>query len=325
MPAGVRPTLTPKLRFHLGQGLKLGLGAACLFGSIIVCRLLIGPGTPLASFLGEAVASILRRTAIFVASVFSYWAFVHFYERRAAIELVPRWRWILAAAAAGAASIGLTILFLYATGHYQTVAFHGFGGVPGMLVVIAIAASLEELAFRALLFRIVEETVGTTAALVTSALAFCAVHLSNHGVHAITLLTITLAGLMWAGLYIVWRNVWVAVAHHGCWNATIFLIGVPLSGEDWRSSAPWETAVRGSSLWTGGSFGPEDSVFNTAVMVLICALLFRIARRRGRWRPASFRLAGIDPGAACPGAHEAGGGGPHRLPPATTGSFETLS
>ncbi|HET8947047.1 MAG TPA: CPBP family intramembrane glutamic endopeptidase, partial [Candidatus Polarisedimenticolia bacterium] len=209
--------MTPKLRFSLGQGLKLSLGAACLVGALIVCRLLIGPGAPLASFLGVAVSSILRRAAIFAALVFSYWAFVRFYERRAAVELAPRWKWILAAAAAGAASIGLTILFLYATGHYQPVAFHGFAGVPGMLVVIAIAATLEELAFRALLFRILEETAGTTAALTTSALAFCVAHLTNHGVHAITLLTITLAGLMWAGIFIVWRNVWVAAAHHGCW------------------------------------------------------------------------------------------------------------
>jgi membrane protease YdiL (CAAX protease family) len=317
--------LKPKARFYLGQLLKLGLGAASLVGSVVVCRILLGPGGMSASSLGEGVASILRRAAIFAAAVSSYWAFVRFYERRPVVEMSPRWRWILAAAAAGAASIGLTIVFLYATGRYQLAAFRGFDGVAGVLVVIAIAAILEELAFRALLYRILEETFGTTVALVTSAAVFSAVHLSNHGVHAITPLTVALAGLMWAGLFTVWRNVWVTAAHHACWNATIFLIGVPLSGEDWTSLAPWQTTVRESTLWTGGSFGPEDSILNIFVMVLICALLVWIAHRRGRWIPGPFRFAGDGASPACPGAHATGRDGPRSLPPSTPASSETGS
>ena len=46
-------------------------------------------------------------------------------------------------------------------------------------------------------------------------------------------------GLMWAGIFIVSRNNWVVAAHHCCWNATIFALGLPLSGaEDWRAKAP---------------------------------------------------------------------------------------
>ncbi|HYV20667.1 MAG TPA: type II CAAX endopeptidase family protein, partial [Verrucomicrobiae bacterium] len=295
--------MKPKARFYFGQLLKLGAGAACLFGSVVVCRILLGQGTFIASSLGEAAASPLRRAAIFAAAVSSYWAFVHFYERRPVVELSPRWRWTLLAAVAGAASIGLTIVFLYATGRYQLVGFRGFDGVAGLLVIIAIAAILEELAFRALLFRILEETVGTTAGLLASAVVFSVVHLTNHGVHAITPLTVTLGGLMWAGLYIISRNVWVTAAHHACWNATIFLIGVPLSGEDWTSQAPWQTTVRGSGLWTGGPFGPEDSLFNILVMALICALLVWIAKRRGRWNPGPFRPVAGRAAPACPGAH----------------------
>jgi len=317
--------LKPGARFHLGQLLKLSLGLACLVGSIVVCRILLGQGTFIASSLGEAAASILRRAAIFAAAVSSYWAFVRFCERRPVVELSPRWRWTVLAAVAGAGSIGPTIVFLYATGLYQLVGYRGFDGVAGMLVIIAIAAVLEELAFRALLFRILEETVGTTAAFLASAVVFSAVHLTNHGVHAITPLTVTLAGLMWAGLYIIWRNVWVTAAHHACWNATIFLIGVPLSGEEWTSQAPWQTAVRGSALWTGGSFGPEDSLFNILVMTLICALLVWIAKRRGRWNPGPFRLAPGGTGPACPGAHDTGRGGPDRFRPSTPASSENLS
>lgn len=141
---------------------------------------------------------------------------------------------------------------------------------------------LEEVAFRGILFRILEEGVGTRAALVASAVIFSAAHLANHGAHGVTVLSVTLAGLMWAALFIVWRNLWVVAAHHCCWNATIFMIGLPLSGEDWRAQAPFETLSHGSILWTGGAFGPEDSLVNLVVSLAICALLWRLARRTVR-------------------------------------------
>jgi hypothetical protein len=69
------------------------------------------------------------------------------------------------------------------------------------------------------------------------------------------------------------------------WNATIFLVGVPLSGsEDWRARAPAETVVAGSDLWTGGAFGPEDSWISLVVSAVICAVLWRLARKGHPYR-----------------------------------------
>jgi membrane protease YdiL (CAAX protease family) len=228
--------------------------------------------------LGEHASSLVRRVNIFAIAVLSYWAFVHFYERRATQELAPRWRWILLAAVAGPLSIGVTILVLYATGNYQLISFRGFGQAPGILATIWVAAVLEELAFRGILFRILEEGIGTTAAWLGSSVIFCVAHLANNGVHWITWLSVTLAGLMWGGVFILSRNIWVAAAHHCCWNATIFLIGLPLSGENWRPQALFETVSHGSVLWTGGAFGPEDSLVNIVVSLAICAALWWLVR-----------------------------------------------
>ena len=119
---------------------------------------------------------------------------------------------------------------------------------------------------------------------------FSAAHLANNGVHWVTVFSVTLAGLMWGAVFIVWRNLWVAAAHHCCWNATIFMIGLPLSGEDWRARALFETVPHGSVLWTGGAFGPEDSLVNLVVSLAICAALWRLARRPGA-QPDPARLA----------------------------------
>ena len=226
----------------------------------------------------------VRRVGIFARSC-SYWAFVCYYERRPARELRPRGWWLLLAAAAGALSIGVTILILFATGNYELVALRGFARAAGVLVTIWIAATLEEVAFRGLLLRILEERLGTRAALAGSAVVFGVVHLSNEGAHAITLVSVTLAGLMWALVFIVSRNLWVAVAHHASWNAMIFLSGVPLSGEDWRASAPLETVYRGSAFWTGGAFGPEDSPVNVVLCLAVCVALWRLALRLQQVKP----------------------------------------
>jgi membrane protease YdiL (CAAX protease family) len=291
----LKPRATSRSRFFLRQGLKLAAGATCLVGSIATYRLLIHPAIASVLALGDEASSVVRRIGIFASVVLAYRVFVRYYERRPVLELAPRYLWTLLSAVAGALSIGVTILFLYASGHYHLVSFRGFDGTAGVLAQIAIAAVIEELAFRGVLFRIVEETTGTAAALLASAVIFCVAHLANNGLHGVTLLTIALAGLMWAGVFVVWRNLWVVAAHHGCWNATIFLIGVPLSGEDWRAQAPLETLPHGSVLWTGGAFGPEDSLVNIVVMMGLCAGLFWLARRRQQWRRPPWR----EPGAFC--------------------------
>jgi len=271
-----------KSRFLLKCFLKLCVAAACLVAAIAAYRFLLHPLIESTFSLGEHTSSIVRRTNIFVVVVLSYWAFVRYYERREVQELSLRWRWIVLAGVAGSLSIGVTILALYTTGHYELVSFRGFDQAAGIFATIWIAAVLEEVAFRGILFRILEEGIGTRAALIASAVIFSVAHLTNNGAHWVTLLSVTLAGLMWAAVFILSRNIWVAAAHHCCWNATIFMIGVPLSGEDWRAQAPLETVSHGSILWTGGAFGPEDSLVNLFVSLAVCAALWQLARHTGR-------------------------------------------
>lgn len=294
----------PKPRFFLQGLLRLGVAAACLVGAIVLYRFALHPLLASAFSLGERASSIVRRVNLFGAVVLSYWAFVRYYERRPVRELSLRWRWILLAAVAGALSIGVTIFVLYATGHCQFLAFRGFGQVPGILGTIWVAAVIEEVAFRGILFRILEEMGGTRAAWVVSAVIFSVTHMGNEGFRGVTLLSVTLGGLMWAGVFLLSRNLWVAAAHHACWNATIFLSGLPLSGEDWRAQAPLVAVSHGSILWTGGAFGPEDSLVNLVVSVGICGALWLVARRMGRVMSAKEAWSRVQ---ASPGGAERGG------------------
>jgi membrane protease YdiL (CAAX protease family) len=260
--------------------LKLCVAAAFFIGSIAAYRQLLHPLLESLFSLSPQMSSVVRRVSLLVLMLLAYWAFVRIYERRPVDELSLRpWRWILLAPLAGSLAIGVTILILYATGHYQLVSVRGLGQAGGVLGTIWIAAVLEEVAYRAILFRILEEMFGSRAAMIASAVIFSLSHLGNNGVRWVTVLSVTLAGLMLAEVFVLTRNIWVVAIQHCCWNATIFLIGLPLSGENWRADAALVTTSQGSILWTGGAFGPEDSLVNLSVSLAISAGLWRLAAR----------------------------------------------
>lgn len=260
--------------------LQLLVGGLAQVGGLYAWRFLAHPAIVAALSLDEPVVTITRRLGVLVAGVLSYWAFVRLYERRPVTELRLRLGWTLVAGVAGALSIAVTIGFLFATRHAVALSWRGFATSGDVLAQIGVAAMLEELMFRALLFRILEERAGTKWALVASALFFGVAHAANGGFSAISLVSVPLCGLMWAGVYVLSRNVWVAAAHHACWNGAIFLSGLPLSGQEgWRAQAPLVSRYQGAELWSGGAFGPEDSLINVVVCALICVWLWRLAAR----------------------------------------------
>jgi hypothetical protein len=220
--------------------------------------------------------------------VAGYWAFVHWHEKREAIELHLRPIHLMLGGACGAVLVALPMAVLFVLGVYERVVFRGASPeLLGVAALIGIAAVLEELVYRCLLFRLVERAWGTKLALVVQAVVFAMAHLENveqGGISdAVTvLISVTLVGLLWGGVFVLSRNLWVVAANHAAWNFTILLSGLPLSGiEDWRKLAPLESRFAGPDWLTGGIFGPESSLLVIASTTVAVLLLLRAAHRRG--------------------------------------------
>jgi uncharacterized protein len=219
--------------------------------------------------------STIRRVGIPLVAVAAYWIYVRLHEKREATELHLQPVRTLLGAAGGVVLVALPITVLFVMGTYERVSFRGFQlallGIAGLIVVAAI---LEELVYRCLVFRLLERGMGTAVALVLQAIVFAIPHLGNLDKGTTwdvvaTLVSVTLLGLLWAGVFILTRNLWVAAANHAAWNFTILLSGVPLSGiEDWQVSAPIESRYSGPDWLTGGQFGPENSLVVMAFVVL---------------------------------------------------------
>ena len=267
---------------------SLLLGGMATLGSVVLFRQGLLPLIEAVLQPGPEWLSLFRRAGIFLAAVAGYWAYVHWYEKRKATELRLQPVGLMLGGASGAALVALPITMLFAFGAYELHLFRGaLPALWGVAALICIAATLEELVYRCLLFRLLERAWGTGVALAVQAVVFAVVHLENveqggTGVVVTMLVSVTLLGLLWAGLFVLTRNLWVVAANHAAWNFTILLSGVPLSGiEDWRKLAPLESRYAGPDWLTGGMFGPESSLLVIVSTSVAIVLLLRAARRRG--------------------------------------------
>ncbi len=268
--------------------LKLLVASLAIVGAVLLVRSVLVPGIELVFQPSASIASVLRRTGIFVTVLLAYWAFAKHYEKRAAVELRLVPFGIALGALSGAVLISITTVSLFAFGLYEITGHRGLqGALLGVAGVIFVAAFLEEVAYRCVLFRILEEAWGTSAALWLQSLIFAAMHLANAESSVMesmtTMVAVTLIGAFWTSLYIRTRNLWVVTAHHAAWNFAIILTGLPLSGIDaWRALAPIESRSLGPVWLTGGVFGPEDSIITIAVVTLSLVVVLRSARKARR-------------------------------------------
>jgi membrane protease YdiL (CAAX protease family) len=220
-------------------------------------------------------------------------------ERRGAEELVlPAGRGGLVADVARGFALGaplftavILLLTLLGQAHITATPAPPVGEVALALVTFLFVAINEEIALRALFFRILEEWLGSWAALALSALVFGALHLGNPHATLWAGLAIALeAGLLLAALYALTRSLVFVVGVHWAWNffeGPIF--GTAVSGHRERSLLT--TTTSGSPTLTGGDFGPEASVVAVLLCGAVTVLALVLAVRRGQIRRRAVRTA----------------------------------
>lgn len=259
--------------------LKLSIALGAIFASVQAFRLLLLPGMQSFFHLDDSATSMLRRTGIVLSVLMAYWAYVKFYEKRAVTELHVAPVGIAAGAISGAFLILIATLPLFLFGVYQVTFYRGpQSGLFGVAAVILIAAFLEEVVFRGVLFRILEEAIGTNWALWLQSFVFAAAHIGNNSDADLSASVWNLAsgiliGAFWTTIFIQTRNLWIVAANHAAWNYAIILTGTPLSGIDtWRSVSPIDSSYHGPFWLSGGVYGPEDSIV-TIFIVIVCLLI----------------------------------------------------
>ncbi len=228
-----------------------------------------------------------------------YWILVRWIERRRVRELdagdIPTF-------GAGGLLLGFVLFttvvgVLWLAGSYHVNGFNDQVNWAYGLLVAGIGAGIgEEIVMRGVLFRVIEEGMGTWWALVISAAFFGFAHAFNPGATLWSSVAIMVeAGVLLALLYHVTRSLWACIGLHAAWNITQGLIyGVAVSGghaEGWLDST-----LTGPDWLSGGAFGAEASVVTVLISLALSAYLLSRMLRRGSvvapaWRRGSSSAA----------------------------------
>ena len=176
-----------------------------------------------------------------------------------------------------------------ALGIYRATAYGPSEDLVPLLIQAGLVASvLEEIIFRGILFRFIEQFAGSWAALIISSLLFGFGHASNDNATILSSLFITVeAGLLLGGAYMLTRNLWMAIGLHAGWNLTQGLIwGIPVSGNDFQGFL--DSTLTGPEILTGGAFGLEASVI--ALVIASAAGIWMVwqAKKEGHVVPPSW-------------------------------------
>ena len=272
---------------------------------VVVEGIALAGSRAIAAVHGNLALTLVGGLATAIVALLAYTGMVRLTERRPVTELGLRG----APAELGCGTLIGLLLFAAVIGTIAVAGgYHvlGLGSGPAMVGVggvMAAAAVTEELAFRGVLFRIVEERAGTVVALAGSSLLFGAMHLINPDATLWGAVAIAIeAGGMLGAAYIATRKLWLAIGLHLGWNfAESGIFGTEVSGAG-ASQGLLHGATSGPTLLTGGGFGPEASLVAVLGCTLVTAALLVVAQRRGnlvRFLPQRRRTtAGIERGSA---------------------------
>lgn len=219
----------------------------------------------------------------------AYFLVVRVLERRRSIyELRTHWaRGLAIGLACGAAAFLVCCGVIALAGGYRwsVVEQPDLGAIAVTILGAGISAGIgEELLYRGIVYRMMEQMFGTWAAIVGSGLVFGIMHMTNPGATLWGGISVALVGGMLLGtLYALTRSLWVTIGYHAAWNVVQGpLLGIPVSGNE--LPAFLQVTVTGPDWLTGGLFGAESSGVTVGMISALTIVLGMMLARRGRER-----------------------------------------
>ncbi len=241
------------------------------------------------SITNTGLANLLAFVLVAPATYFAYWIYVRFIEKRDLTELGPShaFQEIGLGSLIGFGLFSFIILILWLLDLYGVTGIN-FVLLPliGALAGAFVSAFAQELIFRAVIYRITEEWLGTWWALVISALLFGLIHLSSAGATIFSALAVALqAGVVLAAAYALTHRLWMALGLHMAWDfANDDIFGVGVAGQSGQSlHGLLQAHLNGPKLLTGGALGIEASIITLAIMLIAGIIMLRKAHQQGQW------------------------------------------
>jgi membrane protease YdiL (CAAX protease family) len=166
--------------------------------------------------------------------------------------------------------------------------FYRIGGFNSPLILVnglflfGMGSFIEELIFRLIIFKLVEEFFGSWVAIAAISLLFGVAHLTNPGANIYSAVAIFFeAGLLLSAAFMYTRRIWLIWGIHFGWNFfQSGIYGIPSSGITFNGLIAPD--VTGPAWLTGGAFGVEMSVAAVILGLLLGIYFLKKAISRGQ-------------------------------------------
>ncbi|XUU59749.1 lysostaphin resistance A-like protein [Erythrobacter sp. HA6-11] len=178
----------------------------------------------------------------------------------------------------------MSVIFaiVYVLGGYEVLGWGGMTSWISLLFLAGLQAGfVEEVIFRGIFFRYLEEFGGSWFALALTSAFFGFGHAGNDNATLLSSLSIAAgAGILLGGAYMLTRSLWLPIGIHFGWNVTQgFVWDVPVSGND--VDGILDTQPAGAELISGGAFGLEASLVGLFMTVFVGVVILVMAIRKG--------------------------------------------
>jgi len=263
-------TITTKQRILNAPITRILLGLLVCFIAFILAQQVTGKVLDL-TVADKNMRNLIKGVISSAAVIGAYIYFFRRYEKRAVTEFSSKGiaKYVVIGTIIGVLLQSLTILVIMINGGFEIVSVNP---ISNMIIPFTIAFSIaifEEILIRGIIFRIVEEKLGSYISLLITAIIFGALHLANPNSTLMSGICVGIeAGFLMGAAYIYARNLWFPIAIHFAWNfMQSGIFGAVTSGNE-KTSSLITTKITGSQLFTGGEFGPEATI----QAIIFCSL-----------------------------------------------------
>lgn len=258
----------------------------CLLGGLIVFFLLYGFATLGVNAIPVDWAQLPAAVLAGFLGLFIYAIWTNMMEHRPITELSLNrmFKDLGNGLLIGVAYFGVVVGVMALMGGYSITGAH-FNWFPQLssFLLFFLVAVFEEILFRGVLFRLIDDRWNTGAALIVSSLAFGAMHLFNTGATLWSAVAIAIeAGLVLGAAYKCSGTLWLPIGIHWAWNYVQGnVLGFAVSGSPVEDKI-FSSIISGPDWLTGGIFGAEASVPAVGVGLLLAIILLANCKRDRR-------------------------------------------
>lgn len=259
--------------------------ALLLAASFILSFLMYGVALAISDVISTPWISCVAATALSAAMIALYALVVKWFEQQPAQD-IPASRIApdtLKGLGLGFGFFIVVVGIMCAAGLYHFEAFRADADSLAAILVSFFGFLMvgvgEEIVFRGVLFRWIDEKWGFAAALIASSLLFGLMHIFQPAATLWSSFAIAVeAGLLLGAAYKYSGTLWLPIGIHWAWNFTQGnIFGFAVSGSD-AGDALIQASVSGPDILTGGAFGAEASVIS--LLVGLALSLWFILRKR---------------------------------------------